>query len=133
MDTSSLPWLAIALAVLSTFLLGGAWYSPVAFGKIWQREVGLNDEELRGGMAKVFGGAIFCAAVAALNLAAFIGKERSLRFGLFAGAAAGVGWVATGLVTTYLFERRSRTLMAIDAGYHIVAYSIMGAIIGAWP
>jgi hypothetical protein len=133
MDPSSKPWAGIADAVLSTFLLGGFWYSRAAFGRAWQKEVGLTDDQLGRGLSKVFGGAIVCAAIAALNLAAFIGKDRSFRFGLFAGAAAGIGWVATALVTTYLFERRSGRLMAIDAAYHVLAYSLMGAIIGAWP
>ncbi|MCO4255218.1 DUF1761 domain-containing protein [Pseudarthrobacter sp. HLT1-5] len=31
----------------------------------------------------------------------------------------------------YLFERRSLTLFAINAGYNIVTFTAMGAIIGA--
>ena len=39
----------------------------------------------------------------ALNLAAFIGPKASLAFGLFAGAAAGIGWVAMSLGVIYAF------------------------------
>ncbi|MBK7830374.1 MAG: DUF1761 domain-containing protein [Nannocystis sp.] len=43
------------------------------------------------------------------------------------------GWVAPALTTTFLFERRPRRLLAIDAGYHVVTFTLMGAILGAWP
>jgi hypothetical protein len=132
MDPSKIPWLAVFLATLSTFLLGGLWYSPVLFGRVWQRAVGITDEELARGRGRVFAGAFICALIAATNLAFFLGPERTLSFGLFAGLAAGLGWVATGLTTTFLFENRPARLIAIDAGYHAVAYTIMGAIIGAW-
>lgn len=67
-----------------------------------------------------------------MNLAFFIGPDASFGFALFAGAAAGLGWVATGMATTFLFERRPAPLIAIDAGYHVVALATMGAILGAW-
>jgi hypothetical protein len=47
MDPAKLNYLAILAAAASMFLVGGLWYSPVLFGKAWQREVGLSDEELK--------------------------------------------------------------------------------------
>ena len=52
--------------------------------------------------------------------------------GLFAGFAAGFGWVAMSVGTIYLFERRSFKLFLINAGYQIVTYTIMGGILGVW-
>ena len=40
-------WLPSLIAALSAFMLGGLWYSPALFGKVWQREAGLSDEQLR--------------------------------------------------------------------------------------
>ena len=39
-------WIAIVVAAVGSFVLGGLWYSPVLFGKAWQREAGLTDEKL---------------------------------------------------------------------------------------
>ncbi|NNK34276.1 MAG: DUF1761 domain-containing protein, partial [Xanthomonadales bacterium] len=39
-------WLPSLIAALSAFILGGLWYSPLLFGKAWQREAGLSDEQL---------------------------------------------------------------------------------------
>jgi hypothetical protein len=34
---------AALVAALSSFVIGGMWYSPILFAKAWQREAGLTD------------------------------------------------------------------------------------------
>lgn len=41
-------------------------------------------------------------------------------------------WVALGIATIALFERRSWSYILINAGYWIVSFVVMGTIIGAW-
>lgn len=120
------------VAALSSFLIGGLWYSPVLFANAWMREAGLQEEDLRQQVGRTFAVAFVLSVVAALNLAFFLGAEASAAWGMTAGALAGVGWVAASLGITFTFERRSRTLILIDTGYHAVAYTVMGAILGAW-
>ena len=36
--------LAVIVAAVSAFLLGGVWYSPALFGKIWAREAGVGED-----------------------------------------------------------------------------------------
>lgn len=121
--------LAVLVAAASTFLLGGLWYSAL-FARVWQRASGVSDEQLRGGAARIFAGAAALSLVMAFTLAAFIGAEGTA-FGTAAGLAAGVGWVACAIGILCLFERRSPLLFVIDAGYFTVAFTAMGAIIGA--
>jgi hypothetical protein len=133
MNPAKLNYLAILAAAASMFLVGGLWYSPVLFGKAWQRETGLTDEELKKRHpARVFGTALLLALLMAFNLAAFIGPEATLGFAVAAAFAAGFGWVALGIGVTYLFEARSLRLWLIDAGYHAVAFPLMGVILGWW-
>ncbi len=133
-ESTSFNYLAILVATVSTFLLGGIWYSPVLFGRTWMQEMGFTDESLkaRGDAGRIMGVSFVLELIMAFNLAAFIGAKASLSFGLFAGAAAGFGWVALAFGVTYLFERKSLRLFLINAGYHGVALTIMGAILGAW-
>lgn len=121
--------LAVGLAALSTFVLGGAWYSFL-FAKPWQRAAGVTDEQLAKGAPRIFGGAAVLALIMAASLAAFIGAE-GIVFGLLAGLATGVTFVAAAFGINYLFERRSLRLFGINAGYNIVAFALMGLIIGA--
>lgn len=133
----SFNYLAILTATVSTFVLGGLWYSPVLFGNAWKRELGLTDEECKrreaaAGVGRIMGMAFVLELIMALTLAAFIGPKASLAFGTFAGAAAGFGWVALSMGVTYLFEQKSLRYFFINAGYHGVAFTLMGAILGAW-
>lgn len=124
---------AVLVAALSTFLLGGLWYSPAVFGKSWMQENGFTEEELKNSnMAKIFGLSFVLSLIAAINLAMFLGNEADVVMGAFYGFLAGFGWVAAFIGTHYLFERKSMKLFLINAGYSIMALTIMGAIIGAW-
>jgi hypothetical protein len=49
-----------------------------------------------------------------------------------AGGLAGFGWVAMAVAIIGDFENRSWGYIAINGGYMIVAFVVMGAILGAW-
>lgn len=124
---------AVIVAALSNFLIGGLWYSRGLLGRVWMRENGFTEESLKGSnMAKIFGLAFLLGLIAAANLALFLGPEDRPEMGALWGFAAGFGWVATFLGTIYLFERKSFTLFLINAGYSIVALTVMGIILAAW-
>ena len=133
MDLSSLNYLAVVVAALSSFLTGSLWYSRLLFGKAWMKENGFTQESTqKGNMAVIFLGAFILSLIIAFNLAAFIGPEGDLMFGMFAGFAAGAGWVAAAFGIIFLFEQKTLRLFLIHAGYFIVTFTIMGAILGVW-
>lgn len=130
---ASVNWLAVIVAALSSFVLGGIWYSPLLFAKAWMKENGFTEEQLKNSnMAKIFGLTFVLSFVIAVNLAFFFGNETTWTQGMLYGGLAGFGWVAMSLGTIYLFERKSFKLWLIHAGYHTCQFIIMGAILGAW-
>lgn len=76
--------------------------------------------------------AVIGAAVAAFVFAMFLGPEPALPFATGAGFVAGLAWVSGGLGILYLFERRSLKLFLINAGYLTLAFTAIGAVLGAW-
>lgn len=56
---------AVVAAAVSAFVLGGLWYSPLLFGKAWQKLAGVSDETAAQGAGLVFGGAFVLSLVAA--------------------------------------------------------------------
>ncbi len=134
MDMANINIAAVVVAALSTFVLGGLWYSPLLFGKAWMRANGFTEEQLQGfSKARMFGGSFVLSLVMAANLAIFLADDQTdWVWGMTAGALAGVGWVATGIAVVALFENKSWTYIFINAGYNAVAFTIMGAIIGVW-
>jgi hypothetical protein len=129
-----ISYLAVTAAAISTFVVGGLWYSPILFGKVWQREVGLSDQQLaNSSMIRIFGAALILSLVAALVFALFLGPRPSMLLGLGAGFSAGLCWVASSIGINYLFARRSFKLFLIDGGYHTVQFTMIGVILALWP
>lgn len=126
-----LNFLAVGAAALSAFLIGGLWYSPVLFAKPWMRLNGFTEEDLKAAnMVRTFGISFLCSVLIAFNLAAFLGSESDLAFDTLAGFLTGFGWVAMSSGIVYTFEQRPAKLWLINAGYHVVSYTVMGFIIG---
>lgn len=126
----SVNWIAVLVAALSTFLIGGIWYA--VFEKGWMDANKFTKEDLhRRKMSLVFGLSFVLSFIMALNLALFIGQG-NLTFGIIAGFLAGFGWVAMGIAIISLFENRSFTYILINGGYIVVSFTLMGAILGAW-
>ena len=134
MPTENVNWLAVIVAAVSMFALGGLWYSPVLFGRAWMSASGLSEAELaRGNMAKIFGFSFVFSLLMSVNLAMFLAEPKTTAaWGATAGFLAGFGWVALGMAIVALFERRSWKYILINAGYMTTAFVLMGLILGAW-
>lgn len=139
----SINWLAVLVAGISAFVLGGVWYSPALFGKAWMKENKLTvDDVKKGNSAKIFGWSFVLSLLMAANLAMFLADppgtcpaecapRTDITWGLTAGFLAGL-WPFLGLAIVALFEQRSARYIFINGGYLLLALSLMGAIIGVW-
>lgn len=134
MDPSTINYLAVLVAALSTFLIGGLWYSPLLFGKAWMRANNFTAAEVeKFSKARMFGWSFVFALVMAFTLAMFLASPgTTVTWGMAAGALTGVGWVAMAEGIIGVFENKSWAYIAINGGYMIIAFVVMGAIIGAW-
>lgn len=133
MEEMYINHIAVIVAALSMFVLGGLWYGPF-FGNSWMAVNGFSEEDLKNGNpAKQYGLSLIFAILMAYNLAAFLGDAGTdMIWGATAGFLAGFGWVALGVGIISLFEQRSWKYILINGGYMTVAFTIMGVIIGAW-
>ena len=123
--------LAVIVAGLSGFVVGGLWYGPL-FSKPWMTANNFTLDDLKRDFSpiKAYGTALVCSLVAAYALAAVLGSGIDPMNGAWIGLLVGLAWVATSFATSYAFERRSNTLLMINAGYHVIEFAVMGAIIG---
>jgi hypothetical protein len=133
MEMSTINWLAIAVAGISAFVLGGVWYSPALFGKAWMKENNMSVEDVqKGNKAKIFGWSFILSLLMAVNLAMFLNDPKiNLEMGIIYGLLTGV-WIFCGIAIVALFEHRSARYIFVNGGYMLVALGLMGAIIGAW-
>ena len=132
MDLHTLNIWAILVAALAAFVLGGLWYSPVAFHGAWKRANGFATDPPAAG-SKIFVVAFLLSLIMAFNLAMFLNDPKTnLAWGATAGFLAGFGWVFMGIAIVSLFERRPLSYVLINGGYLTIALVVMGAILGGW-
>jgi len=126
-----LNWLAIFVAAFSTFLIGGIWYA--LFEKQWIATNNFTKEYLQQrNLPLVFGLSFLFSFIMSFNLAMFIGSKADISFGMIAGFLTGFGWVFFSIAIISLFEKRSSKYVLINGGYMIIAFTVMGTILGVW-
>jgi Protein of unknown function (DUF1761) len=122
--------LAILVAALSGFLIGGIWYGPL-FGKVWQREAGVAQEAMgETSPYKLFGLTFLFNVLSAVFLGHLLASTGVSKPHIIMMISVGValGFIVPAFGTNYLFGRKSGTLFAIDAGYWVVFYAAMGGV-----
>lgn len=129
---SQINLFAVLVAAVSSFMLGGLWYSPALFGTTWQREAGDSRKPGEGHPVKVFGLSLFFALVAAFAYAALIPPATSIAHAATQGLVVGAGLIGASFGINYQFANRSTRLWLIDSGYHAVQFCIYGLVIGLW-
>ena len=126
-----IDWTATLVAAIAAFLLGGFWYSPLLFGKAWQQDTGISNEELNASnKGKIFGFSFILCFLGAAVFSMFLGPDPSIAFGVGAGAAAGIFWVAGSFGVNYLFELKPLRLWLINGSYHSIQFTLYGLVFG---
>jgi hypothetical protein len=127
--------LAIIVATILYFLLGGVWFT--VFKQAWLLGVGRTLEELQAANispAVTYGSAIITTAILAIFLSWLIQATgpQTLARGVTIAVATWFGVVFTTWATEYAFEARSLQIFFINTGYCLTGMIIMGAVLGAW-
>jgi hypothetical protein len=128
--------LAVLVAAACGFMVGGIWYGPL-FGKTWQREIGLSDDQLKAGNPlKIYGTAFLFSVLSAVMLAHLFARTGVTDMLVIMMMSIGIalGFIVPAIGTNYLFGHKTGKLFAIDAGYWIAFYAAMGlvfALLGA--
>ena len=126
----NLPWLAVAVAALVFFLLGGLWYGVL--GKDWLAALGKKPEDMNPKDPKPY----LMAAVGSFVNAATLGwlvratDCQSVTEAAALGGLLGVGVVLAAATKHYAFSGWSARLLAIDLGLDVVGFTAMGVVIG---
>lgn len=123
--------LAILVAAACGFLVGGIWYGPL-FGKAWQREIGMSDDELKSAnMLKIYGTTFLFSLLSAVFLGHLLSHfDSDFHRTMMISVGIALGFIAPAIGTNYLFGRKSGKLFAIDAGYWVAFYAAMGLVFG---
>jgi hypothetical protein len=126
-------WFAIAAAVVSAFVIGGLWYSPLMFVNSWLKMSGVDRQVFNAGLRKALLGDLFSATATALVLNQVIGWSGAtgIASSLLAALVVWTGFVASALMAQMTYEHRPFAFFAISSGYRLVTLEVMAAILSA--
>jgi hypothetical protein len=136
MNIFDVNWLAVVLAALGAFVVGGLWYGPI-MGRRWMVAIGLSEEQIKAGnMPVIYGGAFLFSLLMSWTLAhsfATYATELDFMTKVLTGFGVAIGFVVPAMGVNYLFSLKSKALFFIDAGYWVLFFTVMGAVHAALP
>src|SRR3989344_3255383 len=134
----AINYLAVVGATVVNMVLGFLLYGPV-LGKVWMREMGFSGEHMSAaqqkGMTKTYIIMGLSALVLNYVLAHFVvllnivDTTMALQLAFFSW----LGFIATTMLGQVLWEGKSWTLYAINAGYYLVALGVAAVILVSFP
>ena len=130
-------YLAVVVATVAAFALGGIWYSPLLFAKLWVKSHSYTEEQvaaMQKSAGKAYGVSLVCQWLIALAIAVLVGylHLEHLGQGLKLSLLIWVGFAFPLGLMANMFSEKRITVFCIDTGYQLLYLLIMGAIITAW-
>ena len=124
----TLNWLSVLVAAIAGYFPGAIWYSKIGFLKPWAAELGIDLTAMKGGPGYKVAVGLIPAFAAAATMALLIHGEFPVHRGFTLGLALAGGIVSTSFAVQYLYENRSWRFWAINSGFHLLQFSIMGVV-----
>lgn len=134
-------WLAVLVAAVAAFVLGGFWYSDALFGKQWRKGAGISDADVKKAREKGFsfmlpnmiGGflSMFVTAFFLVNLLAWVGVGsvgEALEFTFWLW----LGFFAMQMLGSIFWDGKKFDYYLINVIYVLLMFMIMSAIVSAW-
>lgn len=129
---SNLDLWAVLIAAVSSFALGGLWFSPLMFGNLQEREMRKRGETAPAATKRVFAVSFALTFLEAFALAWLLGVAPGLPKGVGTGLLVGSCFAATGTGINYLYTGRGLRLWLVDGGFHAARFAVYGLVLGMW-
>ena len=129
-----MAFVEVLIAAVAAFLLGFLWYTAL-FGKAWQKETGVTDEQAQSGMGITHGGAFLMMYIIAFGINVIVNlhapEDQTFVHGGFHGLMSAAFFAIPAMVIHYLYQKKSVKLMLIDGGDLLLFFALMGGVLGA--
>lgn len=128
-------FIELIISSIAGFAVGGIWYSQAVFGKAWMKEMKINPKDIENAdgnemafsMILGFLRTIVIAFVLIffVELLGFKTMQEVLKLAFFIW----IGFIATIMLDSVLWERKSKKLYFINVSQYFVAIMVMAAVI----
>jgi uncharacterized membrane protein YeaQ/YmgE (transglycosylase-associated protein family) len=130
--------LAVILGAVIYFALGAVWFTPVLFGRQWQRSIGWaasqRPPQMKPSTYALPAVAYLVAAIATGMLAAATASD-TIGEGIILGIVVGLGYAVTLTAVEAVFDPNKPqpwTWFAISASYHFIGLLIVAVLVSVW-
>lgn len=123
-------WAAVLVAGVVNMVLGAIWYAPGVFGKMWAEEMGKKDMKMQPGpMVGMF---ILALAIAYImtHFVVYAGAD-TFSLGIEVGIWASLGFNILTRASATFASAGSWRLWAINSGFWLVSFALMGGILAS--
>jgi hypothetical protein len=139
MTLPALNYVAVLVAGVLIFMLGGLWYSPVLFAKPWMAQMGRTEVEFKAAAADMnmgtsYGAVFVCGLLSSWALAVVLyglGVTTALE-GASVAAVCWLGFAGATSFGTSMFSLEKRGLWMINTAYNLVAFVLAGIVLALW-
>ncbi len=129
-----MAYLEPVIGAIAAFALGSLWYTAL-FGKVWQAETGITDEEGQQNLARTHGLSFVMMIILSYAVNMIINyhepADQTFVHGGFHGIMAGLFYCAPAMAINYLYQRKSLKLYLIDAAYVVLFLGLSGGVMAA--
>ena len=137
MQQFQINYISVVASAVAMMVLGFLWYGPL-FGKMWMKEMGLTKTDMEAAKKKGMVKQYVLMAVSALVMSyvfdhvliAF--SSTNVLTALQGAFWVWLGFIATLLLGSVLWENKSWKLYGLNAGYYLVSLGIIGVILTLW-
>ncbi|MGZ4031939.1 MAG: DUF1761 domain-containing protein [Tumebacillaceae bacterium] len=131
-DLTNINIWAVLVSTVISMVIGALWYSPVLFGNVWVKLVGLKPDEMRSAAGPMIG-TVIMTIVSTYFLALFIQVTHATTAidGLLIALLLSIV-ICAKIATNYFFEGRSFKLYWLTVGFHVIPFLIGGVILAVW-
>lgn len=135
MSQVDVNWLAVVVSGVASMIIGFVYYAKPVLGKMWMKEVGKTEKEIKDGASSSMYVMMFVSslvlAYVMTHFVSYAGAKDAMD-GATTGFWVWLGFAATTGFATNLFSGKSMRLFAINYGYHLVDFVVIGAIVAGW-
>jgi hypothetical protein len=131
-------YLAVLVAAIASIVLGFLWYGPL-FGKQWIKLMNFDKKKMKEAKNKSMGKTYVVMTIGTLItsyvLAHFVDylDASNIAGALQAAFWIWLGFVATVMLSTVLWEGKSWKLYSLNSAYWLVNLAVMASILTIWP
>ena len=129
---------AVLVSGIVSMIIGGLWYSPVLFGKLWMKLSNISEKQIeeakKKGMAKSYVIMFVSTLVMGYILAHFVGyvQAKTVTDAFMLALWTWLGFIVTVLISSVLWEGKSYKLYLLNIFHYLVTLVVMSIILTLW-